>query len=161
MHGLRNFGRFLEGVALLGAAVTYWLEVRRAASERTGEQIGLLKMILAEMDVNEQGLGRLVEEPQRLVNETQSVPRTTAWDRYQSRIAQLLVAMPFFSSLEFYYRELQQLEVSMRLGVAGGDEAERLRQQAQRSIDLGRIVKGDIYGFVMRLLERYEGPKPV
>lgn len=160
MYGLKSFGRFLEGLALLSVAVTYWLEARRAASERTGEQIGLLKMILAEMNINEQILDRLIEEPQRLADETtQPVPRTVAWDRYQSRISQLLVAVPFFSSLEFYYRELRQIEVSMQLGIAGGDDAEKLRQQAQRCIELSRIVNGDIYSYVLRLQQSYEGPK--
>ncbi len=57
---LKSVGQGLGGIGLLVAAIAYRAEVQAAGRERTGELMGLLTSVIAEISANERTLDLLI-----------------------------------------------------------------------------------------------------
>jgi hypothetical protein len=109
MAGAGNL--ILDWNTLLGAAVGALLvflftEVREYRQRRR-ERIGLLKLLLAEIDYNHQQFAKINIESELLARKTIPVARE-AWVECRTKIAQLVDSRTF-GDLENYYRKCQEI----------------------------------------------------
>ena len=157
MHDwLKGIGQGLGGLGLLIASFVYWAKVRTEIQargrERTGELIGLLTSVAAEISVNEHTLDRLVEEPHRLVAPVGQVIETGYWDRNGLRVAQAIGDYGVFSPIAQYYECAQRLRESVGHGATTRKSVEELSWNAQACRQQGTFVQGHVSRYLSSML---------
>lgn len=138
------------------ASLAYWArtqtEMQANARERTGELIGLLTSVAAEIAVNERTLDRLVEEPHRLVAPAERVIETGYWDRNGLRVARAIGNYGAFSPIAQYYEYAQRLRESVGQGATTKEGVEELTWNAQACRQQGAFVQGHIFRYLSSMI---------
>lgn len=94
--------------AAVGALLVFLFTEVREYRQRRRERVGLLKLLLAEIDFNDQQLAKVDVGDELLTRQAISVARE-AWVECRTKIAQLVDSRTF-SDVENYYRKCQELE---------------------------------------------------
>lgn len=158
---LKSIGQGLGGLGVLVAALAYWVrvqaEMQAVSRERTGELIGLLTAVAAEISVNQRTLDRLVGEPHRLVTPGDRVLETDFWDRNGLRVARALDDYGVFSPIVQYYEYAQRLQEGVRHGAATREGVEELRASAEACRQQGAFVTSRIFNYLSSMLATEPG----
>lgn len=153
---LKSFGQGLGGLGLLIVSLAYWArvqeEMRANTRDRTGELVGLLTSVAAEISVNERTLDRLVEEPHRLVAPAERVIETGYWDRNGLRVARAIGNYGAFSPIAQYYEYAQRLRESVGQGATTRKGVEELTWNAQACRQQGAFVQGHIFRYLSSMM---------
>jgi hypothetical protein len=153
---LKSIGQGLGGIGLLVVAISYRAEVRAAGRERTGELMGLLTFVAAEISINEGTLDQMIQEPHRLVA-SKNLLETSFWDRDGLRIARLLGDYGVFSPIAQYYEAAQRLEEDAKQGARTREDVEGLRGYAVLCRQQGAFVRRRIYGYLTAMFPNEYG----
>ena len=138
------------------ASLAYWArvqtEMQADTRERTGELIGLLTSVAAEISVNERTLDRLIEEPHRLVAPAERVLETEYWDRNGLGVARAIGNYGTFSPIAQYYEYVQRLREGVEQGATTRDSVEELIWNAQACRQQGSFVQGHIFRYLSSIM---------